>query len=77
MDTPGIEPGAFRMQSGRATTALCAQQEIPPIPTNYTTHSIYHTHHAHDRTSAMCCSTRPLSARIKDGNRSCTLADAS
>ncbi len=25
MDTPGIEPGAFRLQSGRATTALCAQ----------------------------------------------------
>ncbi|CAI5702926.1 unnamed protein product [Peronospora effusa] len=26
LDTPGIEPGAFRLQSGRATTALCAQQ---------------------------------------------------
>ena len=25
LDTPGIEPGAFRLQSGRATTALCAQ----------------------------------------------------
>ncbi len=25
VDTPGIEPGTFRMQSGRATTALCAQ----------------------------------------------------
>ena len=26
LDTPGIESGAFRLQSGRATTALCAQQ---------------------------------------------------
>ena len=25
VDTPGIEPGAFRLQSGRATTALCAR----------------------------------------------------
>ena len=25
MDTPGIEPGAFRLQSGRATTALRAR----------------------------------------------------
>ena len=24
MDTPGIEPGTFRLQSGRATTALRA-----------------------------------------------------
>ena len=25
LDTPGIEHGAFRLQSGRATTALCAR----------------------------------------------------
>ena len=25
LDTPGIEPGAFRLQSGRATTAICAR----------------------------------------------------
>jgi hypothetical protein len=28
MDEPGIEPGAFRMQSGRATTALHALSNI-------------------------------------------------
>ena len=35
MDTPGIEPGAFRLQSGRATTALCAQQ-ISTLPHQFT-----------------------------------------
>ena len=59
MDTPGIEPGTFRMQSGRATTALCAQltrqvqthfhthqrraSNTRP-PTHPTTHHAKHTH---------------------------------
>ena len=42
LDTPGIEPGAFRLQSGRATTALCAQQ----IRTNRLSFSHYLRPHA-------------------------------
>ena len=37
MDTPGIEPGAFRLQSGRATTALRAHIRAP-------TQTTFHTH---------------------------------
>ncbi|CAI5702925.1 unnamed protein product [Peronospora effusa] len=41
LDTPGIEPGAFRLQSGRATTALCAQQlhiKLPQYKTRFFDH---------------------------------------
>ena len=38
METPGIEPGSFRMQSGRATTAL-----HPHLISVHATSSSYHT----------------------------------
>ena len=40
LDTPGIEPGAFRLQS--ATTALCAQQNTNPNA--YFTTPLFPTH---------------------------------
>ena len=43
MDTPGIEPGAFRLQSGRATTALCALMRTTMMAHFHTHHGTIHT----------------------------------
>lgn len=51
MDTPGIEPGAFRLQSGRATTALCAHRQTT------TNHTISSTQNAQTTQSTQSTQT--------------------